>query len=272
MRRTVYVSTIGAMRRILGRIVRPRAYAVGFGTILLPGSNTRGRLCTHTATGRGSHLCVLLGATALLLGSVCGCGSTTSNSGSRRGVTARQAQARTSSSSSNRSGSPGSDSPAATQRFQGWMRECASVSVSSVASAYDMAFNRGQVSSVFGARESLVTATYNPASPEALDGCDYNAKLAGYGPYAIYSVEWTSDPSLVAKFLTHRSSETGDSGFTLVEPPPPFTTAYEDNGGLFLARPGIAVTLGGALGSGVNSVLDPSAETKVSACLARDSC
>jgi hypothetical protein len=152
------------------------------------------------------------------------------------------------------------------------MRECTPVTVSSVASAYDAAFGRGQVSSVFGVRESSVIARYISASSEALDTCDYSAKLAGYGSYAVYSVEWTTDRSLVEKFLTHRSSGPGDSGFTLVKPPPPFTAAYEDNGGLFLAGSHIAVTLGGALGSGVNSVLNVAAEERVSACLARASC
>lgn len=215
-----------------------------------------------------------MGTAVLLLGSASGCGSATSSSSStRQPVAAPRAGTRTSLPASRiRAGSVGRVSSAVTQHFLDWMRECTPVTVSSVASAYDAAFGRGQVSSVFGVRESSVTARYIPASPEALDTCDYSATLAGYGSYAVYSVEWTIDPSLVEKFLTHRSSEPGDSGFTLVKPPPPFTTAYEDNGGLFLAGSDIAVTLGGALGAGVNGILNVIAEKRVSACLVRAPC
>jgi hypothetical protein len=219
-------------------------------------------------------MCLVLGTAVLLLGSAAGCGSATSSASStRQAVAARRAGARPSPPASrSRAESPGLVSPATTQHFLDWMHECTPVAVSSVASAYDAAFGRGEVSSVFGTRESPVTTRYIPASPEALDTCDYSAKLAGYGSYSVYSVEWTTDPSLVEKFLGHRSSEPGDSGFALVKPPPPFTTAYEDNSGLFLASSDIAVTLGGALGSGVNGVLNVAAEERVSVCLTGASC
>ena len=153
------------------------------------------------------------------------------------------------------------------------LHECRVIKDSEAASAYDVAFNRGQVSSIFGARESPVSSIYQPgAEAPVVDSCDYNATLAGYGSYSVYTLEWTIDPSAVDNFLHHRSPQPGDTAFNLVSSPTGFTTAYEDNGGLFIAGPGIAFTLGGALGSGVNGVLDKRAADRISLCLSQNRC
>jgi hypothetical protein len=168
----------------------------------------------------------------------------------------------------------GASSTAALPALLSLLHRCALVKSPEVASAYDAAFAHEQVSSVFGARESSVKASYSGAGsePPAIYTCNYNATLAGYGAYSVYTLEWTVDPTAVASFLNRRTSKPGDSGFVLTQPPQGFTTAYEDNGGLFLARPGIAVTLGGALGSGVNKPLDEHAATAIGVCVSRDEC
>ena len=216
----------------------------------------------------------------VLLASAAGCGPSSSGSGATGRLTSGQAAAKqrmsdASSSAATHTTPTTSVSAVPLQALLVLMRQCALVSPSAVASAYDTAFAGRQVSTVFGTRQSAVTPAYRgAASSEGIPSCDYNASLAGYeyGPYAVFTVEWTTVSSLVQGYLSHRSSRPGDSRFALVQPPPAFTTAYEDNGGLFLARPGLAVTLGGALGSGVNSQLDPQAEAKIDACLSRSRC
>ena len=110
------------------------------------------------------------------------------------------------------------------------------------------------------------------AAQKASTRAKYKATLAEYGAYALYTVEWTTVPSLVDGYLSHRSAQRGDHGFVQVRAPSAFTVAYTDNGGLFLARPGLGVTLGGALGAGVNGRLDPAVEASIDRCLSGGTC
>lgn len=204
----------------------------------------------------------LIGVAVLLIGAASGCGSQSARTGTPSTTAAtHSAPAATSSGES-------------LSALLSLLHRCTVVNGSEVASAYDAAFSRGEVSSIFGTRESPVSTAYEPpgTEPPAVDSCEYTGTLAGYGSYDLYTVEWTVDPTAIAGYLSHRSLRPGDSGFALVSPPPDFTTAYEDNGGLFLARSGIAITLGGALGSGVNGPLDAHAAARISTCLARQHC
>lgn len=154
------------------------------------------------------------------------------------------------------------------------LRQCDLIPLTQVATAYSHARTSGDVPKNFGAIQTPVTVSFQPhrAATTAIDTCAYTATVSGQGRTVLYTIGWTTNRRLVGYFLSHTRRQSGDTNYERIKPPPGFSIAYRNDGGLFLARHGLAITLGGPVGPSLNDGPDSEAAVAITRCLQRGAC